>query len=446
MTKTIRMRITFLTAILLAGLTANADEPEDLSQRVLAFESSLFVDHAKKQYEQRPEEEQRPMVEAFFATLKTSPEKLAFLGVGDSRYVYAINRDVYGEYAARLLKDADARVRVEAVQGLTYNLLKKYDVEVARLLDDVDTGVRGQAVVTVSRFGRHDLLPRMKEMAGSAKGEEERVAGLAAVGVLLHDKEGAAEQRERELALAATYLEPDAAPAMQVTALDALATVPEAAKYTAKLVKLAGSMNDNVRARAIKTLTPVEGPAAVAAIRQGLTDATPNVRRVCVVALGIRKTIEAAGDVAKLLDDKDDNVRGGAVSSLAAMNAAAYADAIARRLTDSSLFVRRPAINALAALKSAKHAGQIAATLTDPDMELRVNALRALVDMGTREQAPAIAAVAHDDSYPVRLWVLRAFAAIDARDQWTVVESLTHDSEKEVAREASEVLKKWDAK
>ena len=442
------MRMVFLVAVVLAGVAAGAERAEEVAERrVDAFESSLFVDRAKHDFKQRPEAEQRPLVAAFFATLTRPEEKLAFLGVGDSRYVYAINRQVYGEYAAKLLTDEDADVRKGAVQGLVYNGLRQYGDGVAKLLDDQRAGVRISAAMALGRFGRHDLLPRMEEMARSANGEEECVAGLQAAGTLFADKGATGEQRERALLVIDRYIDPKATVGMQTAAMVAIVGAPEAGKYIAKIVTLSGSSDPVVRTQAVKTLERVEGPAALEVIRRGLADSERNVRLAAAKAVGSRNVREAAADVAKLLEDEDAAVRIGGIEALAAINAVEYADAIALRLRDKDVYVRRPAVAALAALKSAKHAGEIAGALAANDMSLRVEVLRALIAVGTREQAAAVAGVANDESYAVRVWVVRALDALDAREQRAVVETLAGDKEEEnVAGEAKMLLKKWDGK
>ncbi len=152
------------------GTVVAADVSPDARARVSKFEKGLFVGEGKdSHYKQRPEAEQRPIVEAYFATLKTANDNLAFLEAGDSRYVYAINRTVYSDYAAKLLRDRDAKVRKAAIQGLVYNQQRKYSAAVARLLDDAESEVRISALMALGSFGRHDLAPRMAEMARAAK-------------------------------------------------------------------------------------------------------------------------------------------------------------------------------------------------------------------------------------------------------------------------------------
>ncbi len=439
----------FRFVIVFVCATANVRGAEATGQRdrVLEFEKSLFAGgDGNDRFKQRPVDEQRPMVEVFFATLKTPAEKLEFLGIGDSRYVYAIDREVYGEFAVKLLEDADAAVRQEAIQGLVYNNLRKYAPQAERLLDDPNGPVRERAVVALGRFRRHDLVARIAEVARSANHETERLAGLTAMGLLLRDKQAAARDHQTELSMVTAHLAASAAPAMQTVALQMLAGVAEAADSIEAIKRLMCSADAHVREAAVGTMGHIAGEVTKDALRGALADRISNVRRAAAQALGSLKAVDSAGEVARLLQDAEAWVRLAAVEALKNMNATGQVDAIALRMKDEDTSVRQSVLETLGAFRAGKYARDVAGMLLDKDDGVRFAALRALAVLGTNEQAAAVAVLAQDSNHSIRMFVVSVLGALDAREERAVVEKLAGDENADVVFVAKEVLAKWDRK
>jgi HEAT repeat protein len=457
MTTPIRAAIFYVVIVASSAALPRAATPaeverEAVNARVHAFEPQLWAPTPpgeQRKYVGRPADEQRPIVDAFFATLKTPAEKVAFLHVGASRYVYAINRELFGEYAVRLLRDDDAKVRQEAVRGIAYNQLRQYGPALEALLADPDVKVRAQAWTTLARFARHDLLPRMADAVRTSGEEGERITALYAIGTLLQDKPATAAQRDAVLAVVSAYLVPEAPASLRQAALYALesATPAELNRHSAAVIRQASAAEPKVREAAVAALARVEGDAAVAAIRVALSDADNVVRRAAARAAGGRKDAAAAAGIIKLLDDEEAWVRVAGIEALAALgDDPKWLAAIARGLSDPNTPVRKRALEALEAAKATAFADGVAALLKDADADVRMYAARAIAAVGSKKHAPAAAALCADDYYPTRLWALRALDKLDARDQRAVVERLTRDPERMVVEEAKQVLEKWDAK
>jgi HEAT repeat protein len=433
------------------GQSAEEVQRVALEKRVQEFETSLFVDGGKRdakgnEFVQRPEAEQRPLVAAFYKTIQTPAEKLAFLGMGDGRYAYAINKEIYGEYAARLLKDDDARVREEAVHGLGYCRLKQYGKEVEAMLKDPDVGVRVRTWGALGWFQRHDLAGRMQETMSVALDEREQVAALGAIGELLWDNKGPADQREKELKMLTPYLESTAPLAMQRAALTWMARLPEVGKYEEVIGTGMTSKDDKVRRLSLNAMTKIQSDSATEVLRGKLVDTSPQVRQFAVTELGTRKAKGLAEDVAKLLSDSSMDVRQAAIESLVALRAKDSVDAIAELMKDKSPAVRLAAVTAMGKLEGKKHLKVVMGFLGNKDEDMRQAAVGALRTIGTSDEMPAVAALAEDPGVWVRHGVLDVLTAHEARDQRAAVEKLTKDGNADVAYRAKELLKKWDKK
>src|SRR5689334_15689871 len=116
------MRHTFslllITMLALPAIAAD-DAPTPAQQKAAQFQSSLFAPPDANGYlKPLPEAQQRQLFEAFVETLNTREDKSAFLTeISQYRYVYAINPVVAADYAAPLLKEADAELRLAAINA-----------------------------------------------------------------------------------------------------------------------------------------------------------------------------------------------------------------------------------------------------------------------------------------------------------------------------------------
>ncbi len=171
-----------MITVALAGAADPAVEAEVASwpveeQRVYAFEEELLAidDMAEREARMR----------AHFAALETPAEKIAAIGMLNSRYVYVLERPANGALAAPLMSDPDRGVRIAAAEAIAYNDAgAAYADVLRRLLAEDDVEVRCAALWAMGRSRDDSFLPDITACQADAHADV-RIAASDSLRVLL---------------------------------------------------------------------------------------------------------------------------------------------------------------------------------------------------------------------------------------------------------------------
>ncbi|HSB08156.1 MAG TPA: HEAT repeat domain-containing protein [Blastocatellia bacterium] len=149
----------------------------------------------------------------------------------------------------------------------------------------------------------------------------------------------------------------------------------DVARWSAQLK----SGDEEERREAAMILSSIEGPAAVAALTDALTDKSPRVRAAAINALSERDGESIARLlIARLAEDKDEFVRKSAGYALAKLRGAERTGALIEALNDKSPEVRGAAAVSLGDHADARAIAPLADALGDKSAFVRAQAARAL--------------------------------------------------------------------
>ena len=298
------MRTLFCLALIFGVMNANAADTGAESEANAA--SAAF----EKQLNSVADENERVrLAQAYFAGLKTSAEKIAALGLLDSRYVYVIPKQAYAEILTRLSGDAELAVRVRAARAMGYNgLSSKFQKELLALLNERDVEIQKTALFAMGSGGDEFLVP-IKTHLRSADAEIRSEAALAYAHWL------ASEQR--------SYLEllKSDDPNVRGQAAE-MALRASHASALSDVLRLLGDPNEDVRSRTVRALGGVD--AASGAVAAKLSDVPP-VRAAAVESLSnMQDRQNYVATIGALLDDADETVRLSVIRALGELRAEQY--------------------------------------------------------------------------------------------------------------------------
>jgi hypothetical protein len=339
----------FFTLAFLSAPRAQADlgNPTPAEKPAFEFERSLFDSSLPPgELKPLPEAGQRPLFEAFVKTLKTPEEKVAFLSLAAYRYVFSINPNVYVDFAAPMLKDEDAGVRLAAVKGIRFfrsdfpgvNVdgmrIDAYVDSVAPMMtSEKDPSIRGAAMTCVGALHGVKYLDALVSALDKEPADAARAGAAAGLVCMAAGENVPREARNLALSAILRHLRPDENEAV----LQGLLYLPRTADLDTRAYAdgvAALLPNVNLRANAIRSLRYIGATAHAGEVAELLSD--PLVALDVAEALEVIATREQipallkmieGGDYARLLalealDRLDARDQRPAVERVAAMDAA----------------------------------------------------------------------------------------------------------------------------
>jgi HEAT repeat protein len=129
---------------------------------------------------------------------------------------------------------------------------------------------------------------------------------------------------------------------------------------------------------------------ATAALRKGLVDPEPAVRRMAVELLGRLRIADAAGPVLTLVADPDPRVRAAAIAALAGLDSASAAGVVGDLLTDMDPGVRAAAVDAAGRVDPDAVERDLERLSVDPDPGVRGAVAVARAQAGDLERSTAL--------------------------------------------------------
>ncbi|MCC5828546.1 MAG: HEAT repeat domain-containing protein [Phycisphaeraceae bacterium] len=406
---------------------ATSEAGETRAQRVHRFERELYEtwrsDEGRLFDARFAGEElaqvQRPIVDAFVATLEHPDELTGFLGMGWGRYVYVIHRDVYLPHAVTLLEHEDSEVRASALRGVAFNHDRLDRVEYRRLLErrleDTDAEIRRTAMRSLARVGEHRHSKLFIDAALEAESWHDRLAGLTGIAHLLAADQLPPDIRSSLHEALDLILGNDDEPSLQVHALQRLNRTrlgDSADRFRPAVERLLASGEASVRRSAVHAAFQTHGEVAANLIVDHMEDSDARVRYAAVEIMG--RIGRHTDRIARRLDDPNITVRRAAIGALGASGAREHADAIAQFLSVNDSQSQRLAIEALGNLGADEHALVIADfTVTRYHAAFRYAALQALLNMEGYKALPRIQDLLEDDDPVVRRLARRLIEQAD---------------------------------
>ncbi|MCK4283745.1 MAG: HEAT repeat domain-containing protein, partial [Candidatus Brocadiae bacterium] len=216
----------------------------------------------------------------------------------------------------------------------------------------------------------------------------------------------------------------------------------------------------SVRRRAAEALESFADPAAVLLLAKGLTDESPAVRRTTTGTLGfivgtglhpLRGTILEAlsqpqSELARVIvTNADDQVRRQAVQALSFVKSALALPAVEKLCEDEDEEVRQEAVLCLAAIGSDRAVELMAKRLSDPSYRVVSSVLNMLAAIFGGQSPRLLEYLREAMSCPlpeVRQQAVLMLDRFNVDQVGSVLEQAVTDSDFEVARRASEMLRK----
>lgn len=328
--------VVFLAAGFGAGFAAAQTEPsreamKAARQKVWAFEMPLvqrILQEDAVNPRQAPDVQQA--VRAFFAKLNGSAEKIAAIGMLDSRYVYVAPKELAADLLGPLLRDPDPGVHIRAARAVGYHHCGAMYVDElnALLADDPPAETLTVLAYALGRSGHQPFVATLQEWL-----------------------------RHRE-------------PQVRAAASSALTSLAPESALDPNL-RLLKDESVQVRKAAVQNLAGSSEPQAAEAIERLLDDESHEIRERAVWALGQMERSKSADPIAARLQDPHHRVRGRAAEVLARLHATEHADAVAALLADRDIVARRYAAQAVGRLGLPRHIELLRPLLNDHDEQLR---------------------------------------------------------------------------
>ena len=178
-------------------------------------------------------------------------------------------------------------------------------------------------------------------------------------------------------------------------------------------------------------------------LKEGMNSASPELRRVSVIAAGKTGLAELCMEISRLLDDIDSRVRDGAIDAFSRMAgenceavlkvavqlvssglpekrcdaailfaALADADKLSLLIKDEDAKVRKTAVNALAGLKKESSVGHLVMALVDEETDVRIAAVGALGEIGGEDVLEPLLLILKDEDPWVRCAALKSLGKL----------------------------------
>jgi HEAT repeat protein len=178
-------------------------------------------------------------------------------------------------------------------------------------------------------------------------------------------------------------------------------------------------------------------------LKEGMSSASPELRRVSVIAAGKTGQSALCKEISHLLDDTESGVRDGAIEAFSRMAgengeavlkvagqlvssalpqkrrdaailfaALADADKLSLLIKDEDAIVRKTAVNALSALKKESTVGHLVMALVDEEADVRIAAAGALGEIGGEDVLEPLLLILKDEDPWVRCAALKSLGKL----------------------------------
>lgn len=346
--------------------------------------------------------------------------------------VSTLSRELRGPYAPgailKLLEDRHPWVRREVVEGLQWTApyqRARVTSHLCQLLGDKDAEVAGMAAYVLGWLRAKDAIPPMIVLLKNPKAARSKV--IWALGHL----------QERE---AIPHLLPFLDhPELRSDAITALGKL-ESDEALQKLEEFLAGPDPPLRSHAALALGNHGGEKAVAVLARHLENRNADVRADVASALANAGARGSIPEIAQLLKDKSGDVRSAAAWALSDLGAHPAAREIAALFDDPDSSVRQAAVETVGNMGATGLGGEVARLLDDPDDRVREAALEALRDLRARDAAPRLLKLLKDQDPRVRWSACDALG--DMRDASALSEmgALLEDPDRRVRASAVEAL------
>ena len=339
----------------------SSPEPIDAQQArnmVYKFESSLSAEPDARIVAARK----------FFAQAKDPLVKIEAVGMLDSRYVYSLPKDIFGDLLGPLLQDPVLAVRVRAARAVASNGLgKDHSTALIALIKEEDIEAKLAALTAMGRSGDAKLeaivVEHLRHPNGRVRGQAVFLLSgsprhLRELAKLLEDPDG---QVRHNVLYSGVELSPE------------------------RLAKLAEDPSQQVREGVVDALKGRDRPENRRTMAGLLKDSAPYVRGKAALALGELKSKEHIKDVAALIDDEDVYVRRVTTQALGHFADPNYRTALEQLLQDPDAQIPEYAVQSLAAIGDKASGKAIVPLLKHPNAGVRREAVAALSKIGAKE-------------------------------------------------------------
>jgi HEAT repeat protein len=410
--------------LLSASLTARAG---DAQRAVQDFENSLRALDTKQ--------DRAAATRKYFAGLKDSDTKIKAIGLFDDRYVYLVPDEVASEVLGKLLGDTDLKVRVRAVRALgrRQKAGDHFDAVLA-LLKETDAAGTKHVLYAMGRARDKRFLPAMRAQLNhadpsvrstvlfeltnypAAEVRWDMVAGLkdADAGVRGQAIMGLSRDGARSTLIVAMLDDPSEH--VRATALQALASFKSDAVIKAVAARLADP-HPSVRVVAAQSLARMRATGYLAAVTKLLDNQDVLVRRRLVQALGEFGDRAARPALERALKDDDATVRELALEALGALGDGGAKKVAAGLLTDPAADVRRATVEALTRLGATESVPAILKLLDDKDARVRWMAALAVGRLADKTVLPELRKRLSQADADLRDRLDQAIRAIESRSR-----------------------------
>ena len=249
---------------------------------------------------------------------------------------------------------------------------------VAAALGDADAGVRLAALQVVGGARAPECVPKILPLLK----DPDIGVRVAAVGTL-------AAVGAREQAAAVQALLTDADANVRLAVLQALTQLGATGAAGAIAARVRDGDRD-VRREAARALVGLGATGSASSLRPLLKDESDELRLIALWALGHLGASDAAAEILPFLGHADTPYRASAAAALGRLGSAAAVDPLRRALEDKSAIVRICAAEALGRLRTDVDRTELLAMLSDGNAAVRASAARALADLGASEAVPLL--------------------------------------------------------
>jgi HEAT repeat protein len=341
--------------------------------------------------------------------------------------VVFLGRELGIELRAALTHD-EAAVRSFACRCVGALAFEDLGATVEHLLEDSDETVRAAAVQTVAQLR---YQPAIHALVRALEDRREAVRRAAVAALCEMDAEATTT------AVLGARLSRDFG---KLGALEIMRANPVPAQRPL-IEGLLGDRDERVRRSAIQALVEQPGCDLVEQLTPLLADASLEVRREAVAALGQAKT-RKQGAFALVVEqlDKDDEMRLAAVRALGTMGDPSICPRLCAMFDGEPPLTRLAILHTLAELRNPAAEPLLVRLLANTDPEVRRTAVVALAKFGTRAARAHVVAAARDSEWHVRAAAADVLSGLAGAAARAALERLCIDANPFVAARARQHL------
>lgn len=192
------------------------------------------------------------------------------------------------------------------------------------------------------------------------------------------------------------------------------------------------NQRDEIRLAVVETFYELYDETILPAVRQSLTDPSPEIRERAAAIIGHHQDKAAIPTLMRLAEDDHADVRGAVAEAFGQLRDPQVVPSLLRMLDDVEPFVRSSAVSALGVVGSSSNVSQILPLLEDQTGFVRDAALRTICQIGDKTQIELIVQATSHPEMLVRcdavqgLERLQVASSIDAirtclHDEWWIV-------------------------